>query len=466
MLFNSAHFILFFIIITLAYFSLGYSNRWKLLLIASCYFYMVFKPIYIFILFFTILIDYYAGILIEKSNKKDKKFYLILSLLLNIGVLFFFKYYNFFNANLSRILDTLVIQNPLPVLEILLPIGLSFHTFQSMSYTIEVYRGNQKAEKRFGIYALYVMFYPQLVAGPIERPQNLLQQLKVHHKFEWHRVKAGLMLMAWGLFKKVVADRLAIFVDYAYHNPAEKSGLTLLLATFFYYFQIYCDFSGYCYIAIGASKVMGFKLMDNFNRPYLASSISDFWRRWHISLSSWFKDYLYIPLGGSKKGLFYKSLNILIVFTISGLWHGASWTFICWGFLHGCYLIIADLIEKYMPENIKIKFLNIEKIQIFITFILVMFSWVFFRARNLSDALIIYKNIFNMDLSFNLGNNFNDYELIFVIILIFCLIKFDQLKNNFPIKSDLKFISIFSLLLLLSYFFGVFDGTNFIYFQF
>src|SRR5262245_25802672 len=300
MLFNSLQFCVFFFVVTSLFFVLPHRWRWLLLLIASCYFYMAFIPVYILILGFTIVIDYIAGILIEDAQGKKRKFLLIASLIANVGVLFVFKYFNFLANSFTDLATALSGQQVAHIgLRIILPIGLSFHTFQSMSYTIEVYRGNQKAERHFGIYALYVMFYPQLVAGPIERPQNLLPQFRQNHNFDYQRVTSGLRLMAWGLFKKtVVADRLALFVNKIYAEPGSFDGPVLLLATLFFAFQIYCDFSGYSEIAIGSARVMGFNLMQNFDRPYHARSISEFWRRWHISLSTWFRDYLYFPLGG------------------------------------------------------------------------------------------------------------------------------------------------------------------------
>lgn len=271
MLFNSFYFVYFFITVTSIYFILPQRHRWFLLLLSSCYFYMAFVPIYILILGFTIVVDYFAGIFIEKASGKKRRLYLICSLIANIGVLCVFKYYNFINENFSFLLHGFGLKNPLPYLSILLPIGLSFHTFQAMSYTIEVYRGNQKTERHFGIYALYVMFYPQLVAGPIERPQNLLHQFREKHPLDSDRIFEGLKIMIWGFFKKlVIADRLGIYVNIAYENVPQHDGMTLLLATFFFSFQIYCDFSGYSDIAIGAAKVMGFDLMTNFRRPIFA----------------------------------------------------------------------------------------------------------------------------------------------------------------------------------------------------
>src|ERR1035437_5555581 len=277
MLFNSIPFLIFFPVVTLLYFLLPHKFRWFLLLAASCFFYMFFKPEYILILAFTIVIDYFAGILLENEpDKRKRKKYLVMSIIANIGVLAFFKYYNFLNSNITGMALLFGAKNPIPYLSWLLPIGLSFHTFQAMSYTIEVYRGNQKAERHFGIYALYVMFYPQLVAGPIERPQNLLHQFREKYYYDYDRVLEGLKLMLWGLFKKIaIADRLAIYVNAVYNNPGQHNGKSFALATFFFAFQIYCDFSGYSDIAIGIAKVMGFKLMTNFNRPYFAVNISE-----------------------------------------------------------------------------------------------------------------------------------------------------------------------------------------------
>lgn len=353
--------------------------RWVHLLFASCIFYMAFIPAYILILGFTIIIDYFAGILIENRTGKSRKYFLIMSIVANVAVLCIFKYYNFFIDNVNDLLASINIRTtPLPYLAIILPIGLSFHTFQAMSYTIEVYRGNQKAEKHFGIYALYVMYYPQLVAGPIERPQHILHQLKEPQKFEYDRVVDGLKQMAWGMFKKVViADNLAGIVNMYYSSPESFNGFSAFLAVIFFSFQIYCDFSGYSDIAIGTSKVMGINLMKNFNQPYLANSISDFWKRWHISLSSWFRDYLYIPLGGNKVPIPRMYLNLMIVFVISGFWHGANWTFIVWGALHGLYLIIGLMISG-KSKNQKLPGRNPAAFPylgtIFLTFLLVTFS--------------------------------------------------------------------------------------------
>jgi len=437
---------------------------------------MAFVPIYILILGFTIVIDYFAGRYIESAEGKRRKLFLIFSLIANIGVLAVFKYYNFINHNFSFLMHGFGFTNPIPYLSILLPIGLSFHTFQAMSYTIEVYRGRQKAERHFGIYSLYVMFYPQLVAGPIERPQNLLHQFREKYDFEYDRVVEGLKQMLWGFFKKlVIADRLAIYVNAVYNNPEQHNGTTFVLATIFFAFQIYCDFSGYSDIAIGAAKVMGFKLMTNFNRPYFARNISEFWKRWHISLSTWFKDYLYISLGGNKVSIPRWYCNLLLVFLVSGLWHGANWTYIIWGALNGFYLVLAII-----TQGLRNKFTiltGIEKLpklnhilQILITFMLSCFAWIFFRANNVTDALLIIKKIFLLSGTLYIGD-FQQllYCIAGIIFLIIIELRHEYFghsilpfKTNYWLKEQMAYALLIVLILLI----GVFDGGQFIYFQF
>ncbi len=467
MLFNSLHFFIFFIIVTLGYWSLGWAGRWRLLLFASCYFYMIFQPVYILILFFTIIIDYFAGIWLENTEGKQRKWLLILSIISNVGILAFFKYYHFLFDNVSHILGFLQVKNPLPIFSFILPIGLSFHTFQAMSYTFEVYRGNQKAERHFGIYALYVMFYPQLVAGPIERPQNVLHQFHETHIYDWEKVKSGLMMMAWGLFKKVViADRLAMLVDFAYKNPSEQSGLTLFVATFFYTFQIYCDFSGYSDIALGSARVMGFDLMENFRTPYFSTSISEFWRRWHISLSTWFRDYLYIPLGGNRVSEWRRYFNQFFVFMVSGLWHGAAWTFVIWGSLHGFYLILAVLRDKYLPKLSLPKNLLGKSINLVSTFLLVMLAWIFFRAKGIHDAFIVLKKIGTLSLSQSFSTPLNTIEMWFSLGLILFLLWKEYKFFHIDTRNTQKFFGLSIVFILVIYFFGVFETNQFIYFQF
>lgn len=401
MLFNSSQFLIFFPVVTLLYFVLPRKIRWLHLLAASSIFYMAFVPRYVLILLFVISIDYIAGRAIEPAVGRRRKAFLALSILSNVGVLGFFKYFNFLNSNLSSLAEFLHWNYQIDNLGILLPLGLSFHTFQSMSYTIEVYRGNQKAERHFGMLAVYVMFYPQLVAGPIERPQNLIHQFREQHRFEWQRVESGLRLMLWGFFKKmVVADRLAGFVDQIYGDPRQHAGVMLILGSYFFAFQIYADFSGYTDIARGAARVMGFRLVPNFNRPYFATSIGEFWRRWHMSLSYWFRDYLYIPLGGNRTTGGRWLANILVVFGISGLWHGANWTFVVWGLLNGAYLLVSEWSRGIRAAFVRHAGLGrhplvLKCLRIVMVFQLISFAWIFFRARDLTEAVFIVSHLFD-----------------------------------------------------------------------
>jgi D-alanyl-lipoteichoic acid acyltransferase DltB (MBOAT superfamily) len=394
MLFNSFEFAIFFPIVTIGYFLLPHRMRWAWLLAASCAFYMAFIPVYIGILACTIVVDYWAAIQIERTTGRKRRLWLIFSIIVTCAILFVFKYFNFFNDSAAAIASALDLRYPVQVVHIILPIGLSFHTFQSLSYVIEVYRGNHRAEHHFGIYALYVMFYPQLVAGPIERPQGLLEQFRTKHDFDYDRVAGGLRLMGWGLFKKVVvADRLSLLVNPAFNSPHEYTGIPLVLATFLFGFQIYCDFSGYSDIAIGAAQTMGFRLRTNFNRPYAARSIAEFWKRWHMSLSTWFRDYVYLPLGGNRVDTLRWIRNILVTFLISGLWHGANWTFVIWGGLHGTYLLVgkftANLRDKLWHRlggfGARIRPI----IAVVVTFILALIAWVPFRAASVRDAAFI-----------------------------------------------------------------------------
>jgi D-alanyl-lipoteichoic acid acyltransferase DltB (MBOAT superfamily) len=370
--------------------------------------------------------------------------------------------------------------NPIPELDIILPIGLSFHTFQAMSYTIEVYFGRQKAERHFGIYSLYVMFYPQLVAGPIERPQNLLHQFYEKHSFDYQRVTDGLKLMAWGFFKKlVIADRLALFVNNIYTQPALHDGTSLAIATILFSYQIYCDFSGYSDIAIGAAQVMGFKLMLNFDRPYACKSISEFWRRWHISLSTWFKDYVYIPLGGNRVPVLKVYRNLFITFFLSGLWHGASWTFVFWGALNGVYLIAGAATKawrKTFVNYIKLdKFPALHKtLQIITTFGLICFAWIFFRAESIADTFIIIKRIFCGPWG-GIESIFCGRSKIDFLIAVFAIIILEAIQlwanrdnlisrvNALPtyIRWLLYYLFVLSIIL-----FGLLGTSKFIYFQF
>lgn len=399
MQFNSLQFLLFFPVVTFLFFSLPQKYRWALLLAASCVFYMAFVPQYILILLLTIVVDYYAALWMQGSSGRKRKIYLVASIVLTCLILAIFKYFNFLNANIDAIASFFHLNYPIGFLNIVLPIGLSFHTFQSLSYVIEVYRGNQKPESHFGIYALYVMFYPQLVAGPIERPQNLLHQFRQECSFEYSRVIEGLTRMLLGFFKKVViADNLAIYVNQAYGHPHHSSGVALFVATIFFAFQIYCDFSGYSDIAIGSAKVMGFTLMENFKSPYLSTSISEFWKRWHISLSTWFRDYVYIPLGGNRVSTGRRSLNFMVTFLLSGLWHGANWTYVIWGALHGLFMVIWNVMQGFGRSGGSWSWFRYQGFVTFwkrlAVFAIVACAWIFFRASSLSDALYIMRSSF------------------------------------------------------------------------
>ena len=487
MLFNSFEFLIFFPVVTILFFALPHKFRWFLLLAASCVFYMYFIPIYILILFGTIVIDYFAGIYLEDTiDPVKKKFYLMWSLVANIGVLAVFKYYNFFLENINEA-STFLIGKPTAIryLGIALPIGLSFHTFQAMSYTFEVYYGRQKAERHFGIYALYVMFYPQLVAGPIERPQNILHQLHEKKYFDFDRLSKGLALMAWGLFKKVViADNLSGLVNIAYTDPEDKTGVTLLLASYFFALQIYCDFSGYSDIAIGAAKVMGFDLMENFRTPYLSQSIREFWSRWHISLSSWFRDYLYIPLGGNRVSKAKWMFNLFLVFLISGIWHGANWTFVIWGALHGIYLMAAivkdDLLERKGINLQQSKSKLLQFANVFITFHLATFAWIFFRAENVEDAFQVIRNIstitpnitsLNDAINFLAGDPKYHGRIIFLILLSISFLLIDPIldkiaKGRITLLHPFLRYAVYSFVITGIILFGFFGEVSFIYFQF
>lgn len=478
MLFNSIEFALFFPVVTSLYFILPHRFRWALLLAASCIFYMAFIPAYILILIFTIIVDYFAGIWIANSIGHRRRFALTMSILANCGVLAFFKYYNFLGVNLTKLLGGVHLHYSVPILSIILPIGLSFHTFQAMSYTIEVYKGRQEPVKHFGIYALYVMFYPQLVAGPIERPQNLIHQFLERHDFDYQRVTDGLKLMMWGIYKKVViADGLSLYVDPVYNHLREYRGMHMLAATVFFAIEIYCDFSGYSDIAIGAARVMGFKLMTNFNSPYAARSISEFWRRWHISLSTWFRDYLYIPMGGNKVPLPRRYLNIFFVFLVSGLWHGANWTFVAWGALNGFYLLAGIWTKRartrWASSTGMSTHTTVHKVfQVTITFALVCFAWIFFRANNISDVLYVIKHIAT-DIptrGFLVGMSRPEFVMLVLSISVMEIVQFTQRRKDFLallasqpmwVRWTIYYCLIFAILI-----FGQFDKKQFIYFQF
>ena len=485
MIFNSFEFFIFFILVTTLYFVVPHKFRWLLLLTASCYFYMAFVPLYILILFFTIIIDYAAGIMIESAQGERRRWFLIMSIVANVGILAFFKYFNFLADNINLLLHISKSTASIPLLKIILPIGLSFHTFQAMSYTIEVYRGNQKAERHFGIYALYVMFYPQLVAGPIERPQNILHQFHEKHYFNYDDVVRGLRMILWGLFKKVViADRISTFIEPFYNYPKDYTPFTMLVVVFLFGYEIYCDFSGYSDIALGCARVMGFRLMLNFDRPYSAKSIAEFWRRWHISLSTWFRDYVYIPLGGNKVSRGRQLFNLFLVFLLSGLWHGANWTFIIWGALHGLALIYENVTKDTRKKLFALMptALSNALSKIF-TVSFVMLTWIFFRANNVKDAIYIasglpksFAQAFALILHRSLlGKYLKEAPLNSILSCFACIALLECLhflqKNktidefigsfSWPLRWGIYLTAVLAILML-----GVFNNRQFIYFQF
>ena len=472
MLFNSFSFFVFFPIVTFFYFLLPHRLRWIFLLFVSCVFYMSFIPAYILILAFLILVDYTAARYIENAQGSRRKAGLLLSIFATCLILCIFKYFDFINSNLSAIAHFFNIQYPTQVLKLILPIGLSFHTFQSLSYVIDVYRGKAKAERHLGIYALYVMFYPQLVAGPIERPGHLLPQFRQVHLFEYQRVTDGLKLMAWGLFKKmVVADQLAPYVNAVYQDPRGADGSVLILVTVFFAFQIYGDFSGYTDIARGSAKVMGFNLMENFRRPYFSTSVGEFWRRWHISLSSWFRDYVYVSLGGNRLSRPRLYLNIFLTFLLSGLWHGANWTFVVWGALNGFYLIFSHLTRPVREKMVSVLGLNKvpllhQLLQMTITFCLITFAWIFFRAQSLDDAFYIITHLFKAE-PYALDSKI--YLVLFFILIMEAVHILQEKGRAREMLTQQPFIlrwALYYLLVFLILLSGVFEQRNFIYFQF
>jgi len=485
MSFNSIQFIIFLPIAATVFFLLPYRFRNLWLLLVSCYFYMIFVPVYILILFLLICIDYVMGRLIERGRGTQRKIYLLVSIVSTCAILFVFKYFNFFNANLSHLALFLHWNYSIKDLSLILPLGLSFHTFQSLGYCIDVYRGQWKAEKNFIVYALYVMFFPQLVSGPIERAGHLLPQLHAKHDFNYQRVVDGLKLIMWGFFQKVViADRLSLSVNQIYGHLPQYQGLSLLVATVFFAFQIFCDFSGYSDIAIGSAKIFGFDLVRNFNQPYFAVSIVEFWRRWHISLSTWFRDYVYIPLGGNRTSKLRWTFSIVITFLISGLWHGANWTFLGWGALHGFYYLFSKW-TKGVREHF-VRWIRLDRHVIFhqfvktlITFCLVCFAWIFFRANNFQDVIYIITH-----LTAGWGYlGMSKPEFAGSILLIMFLLSIHTLEHNLSARiasqssmgNTIYAISqkpvifrwaVYVLMTLAIFNFGVMENIPFIYFQF
>ncbi|WP_304332858.1 MBOAT family protein [Brachyspira innocens] len=491
MLFNSTEFMIFFPITLIFYWIFPKKYRYICLFIASYTFYMFWNPKYALLMGTSTVVTFLSGVLIEKL--KYKRTVVAFSFIINLAILIFFKYFDFLLQNINIVLSTLNIQLINKPFDVILPVGISFYTFQALSYTIDVYRGEIKSEKNIIKYALFVSFFPQLVAGPIERSKNLLIQIEDLEKvkrFDYERITEGLTLMLFGYFQKmVIADRAAILVDTVFNGYYEYNSMALILAAIFFAIQIYCDFGSYSLIAIGTAKVMGINLMENFNTPYFARSVKEFWGRWHISLSTWFRDYLYIPLGGNRCSNIRKSFNILVTFLVSGLWHGANFTFIAWGAIHGIFHIIEEQLkpikEKYLNKfKIKTNAFSFALIEIIITFIIVDLAWIFFRAETIHDAIHYIQRIFTRIDLWTLfdgtlyGLGLNIFEMNILIIALFILISFDLVKYTrkesifeFLNKQNLYFrwfVMLFLIFYIIVYgkYGAGFDPKQFIYFQF
>lgn len=427
---------------------------------------MNWDPAYALLLLTSTVVTYLAALGIGYfKEKRKKKICLVSSLVLNLAILFLFKYFNFLAMNIETALQASGLAVNMPKFALLLPVGISFYTFQALGYSIDVYRGTVKIERDFPTYALFVSFFPQLVAGPIERSQNLLPQFKQQHRFDYDAVMSGVKLMVWGYFMKLVlADRCGIYVDTIFNNVDKHNGGSYLVASLLFPFQIYGDFAGYSLIAIGVARVLGFSLMENFHRPYFACTIGEFWHRWHISLSTWFKDYVYIPLGGNRVGKLRNYFNLLITFVVSGIWHGANWTFLCWGTIHGILLCIEKAfgISKQKYTGAKKSF------HWAATFVLVCFAWILFRANNLSDAVSVVIGIFT-----NLGTPKPEYANFIAIGLAMTVLLTKEFADEFNWKvrvADSKswLVRHIYLIIMIAYIilFGVLGGDQFIYFQF
>lgn len=501
MVFNSFSFLVFFPIVLLIYFIIPRKTRYIWLLVTSYYFYMSWNPKYAFLIALSTCITYLSGIFIEKAGQiqdekksiRNKKCVVAASFITNLGILFFFKYFDFALMNLNRILSVAGIQAIEKPFDVLLPVGISFYTFQALSYTVDIYRGQLKAEKNILKYALFVSFFPQLVAGPIERSTNLMKQVQKVHEiklFHYEHITSGCAIMLWGYFMKmVIADRLAILVDQVFGNYTSYGATALILAAVFFAFQIYCDFASYSLIAVGAAKVMGFTLMENFNTPYFSRSVKEFWRRWHISLSSWFKDYLYIPLGGNRKGKIRTYVNLMITFLASGLWHGASFSFVVWGGIHGFIQIIGDVLKPYREKllknmNVRTESYSHKLLQCLMTFFWVDLAWIFFRANSFTEALAYIGRIAtNMDpwalfngTIFKLGLSTVEFWVAIVSLLILFLVDRIRYTKQMQLHQYLDtqslwfrwtiYIFLFCSILIFGIYGPSYDAAQFYYFQF
>lgn len=391
--FNSLEFAIFLPIVFGLYWGLPHKFRWPLLLLASYYFYMSWNPRYIVLILFTTAVSYAAALLLEKyRNTAVRKGILVSSLVMIFGVLFFFKYFNFLSNSVARVLGAFAIRLHPVTLNLLLPVGISFYTFQTVGYIVDVYGGGSRPERNFGVYATFISFFPQLVAGPIERTANLLPQITGKKEFDYDLAIYGARQILWGFFKKIaVADVLAFYVDSTYGDLTASSGIDICFAIFFFTIQIYCDFSGYSDIAIGTAKLFGIRLMENFSSPYFSKSVKEFWSRWHISLSTWFRDYVYIPLGGNRCSKLKNYFNLFVTFLVSGLWHGANWTFVVWGGIHGIAQIAEKAVRLDKPKNTRLGRLGAG----LAVFVFCNFAWVFFRADSFRQVLYVISRVFS-----------------------------------------------------------------------
>jgi len=481
MTFNSWEFLIFYPVVLLLYFLLPKKLKAVALLILSYYFYMFYQAELILLILFTTLVSYFSAMVIGRSeNAGLKKLMLATSLIVCLGALFLFKYFNFLFSSVVSVVELFGGECPSIVLNLVLPVGISFYTFQTLSYVIDVYRGRIEYERSFLYYALFVSFFPQLVAGPIERPENLLPQLKEEHKWDKENAVIGARTMLLGFFKKVaVADILAVYVNAVYNDIERATGFGVLLATLLFCVQIYCDFSGYTDIAIGCARVMGIRLSKNFDKPYTSTTIKEFWSRWHISLSSWFRDYLYFPLGGSRCSKARHLFNLFVVFLVSGLWHGAKWTFVLWGVLHAVYQIVGVLTIDYRNKLIKklgcsTTSLGVRVVRCVITFMLVAFAFLFFRANSIDEAILLLTKLFSdttpipQSLS-AMGIELIDLALIVLPITLLILLESlsDYEKPTQVLTKNCGFVYVLWLLILS---FGLLLSmdmeSSFIYFQF
>ena len=475
MIFNSLAFFAFIGIFFPVYFMLKGKARLWLCLVGSYFFYGWWDERFLTLIIFSTLIDYSIGLMLDKEVvQKRRKRLLTISMVVNLGFLGFFKYFNFFVESFQDLVLSMGMTPSYNTLHIILPMGISFYTFQSMSYTIDVYYKKIPVEPDLVRFATFISFFPQLVAGPIVRAKEFLPQFKMDKKFDWNRFNSGTGQMLWGFFKKmVVADSLAPFIDQCFAAPETFSSLHLMVGVIFYSFQIYCDFSGYSDIAIGLARTMGFDFPNNFRTPYFSTGFSEFWQRWHITLSSWFRDYLYIPLGGSRNGTFNTYKNTMLTNLLSGLWHGANWVFVFWGFLHGIYIIIQRVIGPYfgrLMDAMRLPKMGRASVNIFLVYTATCFAWIFFRATDFGNALDVIYGIGKFE-NFTVGSIVNKFWFVkgVIVIGLLLLVEVADLKFNFAhlVKKQPVFRAVsFATVMMLIAFFGTFGSNAFIYFVF